>query len=74
MTTTSPAAIRQRNYRERQKRPLRKVAKIEYAFLPTVEALTRRGLISGRQLWRLDEIETALSLVVQEWVAEALRR
>jgi hypothetical protein len=48
--------------------------RVEIAWLPVVEALIRERLLDAKRAFRDGEVETAISVHIQEWVAEVLER
>jgi hypothetical protein len=68
-------AENQSRYRARQRKPLRRVARVEIEYEPLVEALRYRELIDNDQdEVEFGDVETAISVVVREWISGVLRR
>jgi hypothetical protein len=75
MLNRSNYAVNQRRYRARQRKPLRRVARVEVEYQPLIEALRYRQLIvNDKDEIEFADIETALSVVVQEWISGVIRR
>lgn len=66
----SVVGVRQKRWRERQKYPVRIVGRIEYERDAALRALLKTGRLSQAETQRRVLVDHALSLVIDEWVAE----